>query len=65
VIDLKALRDDPDRFRRSQRARGAAADLVDELLAADERRRAAVTAADKLRAESNTASKAIQSASAD
>jgi seryl-tRNA synthetase len=35
------------------------------VLAADERRRAAVTAADALRAESNTASRAIQTASPD
>jgi seryl-tRNA synthetase len=65
VIDLKALRDDPDAFRQSQRARGADPALVDVLLAADERRRAAVTDADRLRAEANTASKSIQSASAD
>jgi seryl-tRNA synthetase len=65
VIDLKALREDPDSFRRSQRDRGAPQDLVNQILAADERRRAAVTRADSLRAESNTASKAIQSASAD
>jgi len=65
VIDLKALRDDPDAFRRSQRARGAPVELVDEALAADERRRQAVTRADTLRAESNTASKAIQSAGVD
>jgi seryl-tRNA synthetase len=65
VIDLKALRDDPEQFRRSQRARGADVDLVDTLLQADERRRAAVTTADQLRAESNVASKAIQSAAAD
>jgi seryl-tRNA synthetase len=62
VIDLRALRDDPDAFRRSQRARGAAESVVDDVLSADERRRAAVTAADALRAESNTASRAIQSA---
>jgi seryl-tRNA synthetase len=65
VIDLKALRDDPDAFRRSQRARGGDVALVDAVLAADERRRAAVTAADALRAESNAASKAIQSAGPD
>ena len=62
MIDLRALRADPDAFRRSQRARGADPALVDVVLAADERRRAAVTAADTLRAESNTASKAIQTA---
>ena len=65
MIDLKALRDDPDAFRASQRARGADPGLVDAVLAADERRRSAVTRADALRAESNTASKAIQSAPAD
>jgi len=64
VIDLRALRADPDAFRASQRARGADPALVDVVLAADERRRAAVTAADTLRAESNTASKAIQTAPA-
>jgi seryl-tRNA synthetase len=62
VIDLRAVRDDPDGFRRSQRARGADESLVDDVLAADERRRSAVTAADALRAESNSASRAIQSA---
>jgi seryl-tRNA synthetase len=65
VIDLRALRDDPEAFRRSQRARGADPALVDEVLTADGRRRAAVTAADALRAESNTASRAIQGASSD
>ena len=64
MIDLKTLRDDPDAFRRSQRDRGAPPELVDRILAADERRRAAVTRADSLRAESNVASKAIQLASA-
>ena len=65
MIDLRALREDPDAFRRSQRDRGAPEELVGHILTADERRRAAVTRADSLRAESNTASKAIQSASAD
>ena len=65
MIDLKLLRDDPDAFRRSQQARGADVGLVDEVLAADEARRAAVTRADTLRAESNAASKSIQGASAD
>jgi seryl-tRNA synthetase len=61
VIDVRALREDPDKFRHSQRARGGDVGLVDQMRAADERRRAAVTAADRLRAESNTASRAIQS----
>ena len=65
MIDLRQLRDDPDAFRASQRARGADPAAADAALDADERRRAAVTRADTLRAEANTASKAIQSASAD
>ena len=65
MIDLKQLRDDPATARDSQLARGEDPSLVDALLAADERRRAAVTAADTLRAESNVASKAIQAASKD
>jgi seryl-tRNA synthetase len=63
VIDLRLVRSDPERVRASQRARGEAAVAVDELLAADERRREAVTRADGLRAESNEASRAIRSAS--
>jgi seryl-tRNA synthetase len=51
VIDLKILRDDPARVRASQRARGEDPTLVDALLEADERRRAAITRFDSLRAE--------------
>jgi len=65
VIDLRALRDAPEDFRASQRARGEDPGAVDRVLDADERRRAAVSRADALRAESNSASKAIQSASTD
>ena len=35
MIDPKWLRTDPDRVRRSQAARGASVELVDELIAAD------------------------------
>jgi seryl-tRNA synthetase len=65
VIDLRALRDDPDSFRASQTARRGDPVAVDTALAADERRRSAVARADELRAQANTASKAIQSAVAD
>ncbi|TDQ05017.1 seryl-tRNA synthetase [Labedaea rhizosphaerae] len=51
VIDLKTLRDDPDAVRRSQRMRGEDERSVDRLLAADERRRSAVSRFDTLRAE--------------
>ncbi|MDQ3825313.1 MAG: hypothetical protein M3325_06000, partial [Actinomycetota bacterium] len=35
MIDLKVLREDPDRVRASQRARGADEDAVDVLIGAD------------------------------
>jgi seryl-tRNA synthetase len=63
VIDLRALREAPEVFRASQSARGADPGSVDEVVAADERRRTAVSRADSLRAEANAASKAIQTAS--
>jgi len=65
VIDLRALRERPEAYRASQQARGEDPASVDVALAADERRRAAVTRADALRAESNIASKAIQTAASE
>jgi seryl-tRNA synthetase len=65
VIDLKLLREDPDRVRASQRARGEDPALVDVLLAADATRRSAISAADNLRSEQKAASKAVGAASAD
>ena len=65
MIDLKQLRENPDAVRRSQRARGEDPGLVDILLDADARRRAAVSAADNLRAEQKTVSKQVGSASAE
>ncbi|HTW20929.1 MAG TPA: serine--tRNA ligase [Mycobacteriales bacterium] len=65
MIDLRELREAPDRYRRSQQSRGEQPAVVDRLLEADEQRRAAVTRADALRADANQASKAIQSASAE
>ncbi|HZQ33840.1 MAG TPA: serine--tRNA ligase [Mycobacterium sp.] len=65
MIDLKRLREDPDAVRRSQRARGEDPGLVDVLLDADAARRAAVSAADNLRAEQKTVSKQVGSASPD
>jgi seryl-tRNA synthetase len=63
VIDLKLLRDDPDRVRASQRARGEDPQLVDVLLDADAKRRAVISAADGLRAEQKAASKQVGAAS--
>ncbi|MFV2017420.1 serine--tRNA ligase [Micromonospora sp. LOL_023] len=51
MIDLRLLRDDPDLFRASQRARGESESRVDDLIATDEARRASVQAFEALRAE--------------
>ncbi len=63
MIDLRLLRENPDAVRASQRARGEDPGLVDALLEADATRRAAVTAADNLRAEQKAASKKVGAAS--
>jgi seryl-tRNA synthetase len=63
VIDLKLVREDPERVRASQRLRGADDALVDVLLAADEARRLAISTADNLRGEQKTISKSVSSAS--
>ncbi|KQY07251.1 serine--tRNA ligase [Mycobacterium sp. Root135] len=65
MIDLKLLREDPDRVRTSQRARGEDPALVDVLLDADATRRSSISAADGLRAEQKAASKSVGAASAD
>jgi seryl-tRNA synthetase len=59
VIDLRLLREDPERLRASQRARGEPESAVDTLLAADEARRAAVAAFESVRSEQNQLSKQI------
>ena len=51
VIDLRLLRADPDVVRASQRARGESESVVDDLIATDEARRAAVQRFELLRAE--------------
>lgn len=63
MIDLKVLRDNPDAVRASQRKRGEDPALVDTLLAADTARRAAIAAADSLRADQKAASKKVGGAS--
>ena len=63
MIDLRFLRENPDVVRASQRARGENPAHVDALLEADAARRAAVAAADNLRAEQKTLSKQVGKAS--
>ncbi|NGO67547.1 serine--tRNA ligase [Streptomyces boncukensis] len=59
MIDLRLLREDPDRARASQRARGEDVGLVDAVLSADERRRASSSRFDELRAEQKQLGKLI------
>ncbi|MGB6181312.1 MAG: serine--tRNA ligase [Rhodococcus sp. (in: high G+C Gram-positive bacteria)] len=63
MIDLKVVREDPDAVRQSQRTRGEDPSLVDALLSADTSRRAAVLAADNLRAEQKALGKKVGKAS--
>ena len=62
MIDLKALREDPEAFRSSQKVRGGDVDVIDKLLAADDLRREAIANFEGLRAEQNTLSKSVGAA---
>ena len=62
MIDLRLLRDDPDAVRASQTARGDDPALVDVVLDADARRRAALTDFERLRAEQKSLGKRVAAA---
>ena len=64
MIDLKALRENPEAFKASQKARGEDAGIVDKLLKADDARREAIVEFEKLRAEQNILSKSVGAAKA-
>ncbi|MEE6273989.1 serine--tRNA ligase [Georgenia wangjunii] len=63
MIDLRALRDNPDVVRASQRSRGEDPALVDAVLEADERRRSTLGAFEQLRAEQKSVSRGVGKAS--
>lgn len=63
MIDLKALRENPEPARKSQIARGADPELVDQILEADKARREALTEFETKRAEQKAVSKSIGKAS--
>jgi seryl-tRNA synthetase len=65
VIDPQLLRDEPDLIKASQAARGASVDVVDQAVAADAARRAAITAFEALRAEQNAFGKTVAKAPKD
>ena len=65
MIDLKQLRESPDLFRSSQKVRGEDVGVIDQLLAADEERRNAISEFETLRAKQNTLSKSVGAAKGD
>ncbi len=65
MIDPKLLRTDPDLLRRAQEARGESVELVDELVSADEARRAAIASFETQRAEQKDLGKQVAQAKGD
>ncbi|WP_309711842.1 serine--tRNA ligase [Pseudolysinimonas sp.] len=65
MIDPQLLRENPDAVRRSQEARGVSPSTVDEAIAADAARRAALTAFENVRAEQNVFGKTVAAAAKD
>ncbi|MGI8676327.1 MAG: serine--tRNA ligase [Nocardioidaceae bacterium] len=63
MIDLRVLRDDPDRVRAAQKRRGESEGLVDALLAADELRRSSIGDFERLRGEQKQLGKQVATAS--
>jgi seryl-tRNA synthetase len=62
VIDARILRDDPDSVRAAQQRRGLPAELVDELISADEQRRSSIAAFEAVRGEQKNLGKLIPKA---
>ncbi len=65
MIDIKFLRENPDIVRASQKGRGENVELVDQILAIDEVKRAAVSEFETLRQEQNVLSKSVGAAKGD
>ncbi|HEY3208629.1 MAG TPA: serine--tRNA ligase [Actinomycetota bacterium] len=64
MLDLKAIREDPEPFRKAMARRGAVEEL-DRALVLDEERRKLTVQVDELRAEQNRGSKEIKAAATD
>ncbi len=62
MIDLRELRADPERARASQQARGEDPGVVDQVLSADERHRAALAGFESARAEQKAFGKKVAQA---
>jgi seryl-tRNA synthetase len=65
VIDPQLLRENPDAVRTSQKLRGSSVGLVDDALAADVARRAAISSFEADRAEQNAFGKVVAAAPKD
>lgn len=61
MIDLVQLRENPEIFKASQRARGASVELVDQILAADSARRSAIAEFEEIRAQQKAFGKKVAS----
>jgi len=62
MIDIKFLRENPDVVRASQKGRGENVELVDQIIAIDEIKRAAIAEFETLRQEQNVLSKSVGAA---
>ena len=65
MIDIKFLRENPDVVRASQKGRGENVELVDQIIAIDEIKRAAISEFELLRQEQNVLSKSVGTAKGD
>jgi seryl-tRNA synthetase len=65
MIDIKFLRENPDVVRTSQKGRGENVELVDQIIAIDEIKRAALSEFETLRQEQNILSKSVGAAKGD
>ena len=63
MIDMRALREDPEPARASQRARGADVELVDRILEADTKRRELLQEFEQLRSQQKEVSRSVGRAS--
>lgn len=59
MIDLVQLRNNPDVFKASQRARGGSVELIDDVLSADSARRQSLTAFEEARAQQKAFGKKV------
>lgn len=65
MIDIKLLREDPDRVRASQRARGEDEGIVDAILTAEQAHRSSLTEFEQLRAQQKSMGKQVAQAQGD